>query len=197
MKKNDYVEKFHVENGRLYYENEIIGKDEKTPGFTQYYFEKDCLGAGANGITYKVKHRILDIYQVVKIYFPEEGKNVIDKAKEEAKKNAKFYLAGTIAVVFDAGEFDYPVKIAYSVMESVQGFYTFKQLKIDLKNRFKVSNNACLDIMNRDHRCYMNKALSICAGFLASVMELYQKDTTHGDLDHSGVRHLEYSIKKI
>ena len=78
------------------------------------------MGSGANGVTFSVTHKILNVKQVIKIYFPKENeKYVSNKAQEEARKNANTTLAGVIAVIFDAGEYTYPCKLWYSIMESV------------------------------------------------------------------------------
>ena len=104
--------KLKVIDGKLYCDGECVGKTKDIAGFAQYYFEEEPLGSGANGVTFSVTHKILNVKQVIKIYFPKENeKYVSNKAQEEARKNANTTLAGVIAVIFDAGEYTYPCKL--------------------------------------------------------------------------------------
>lgn len=111
--------KLKVINGKLYFDGECVGEAKDIAGFTQYYFEEEPLGYGANGVTFCVTHKILNVKQVIKIYFPKENeKYVSHKAQEEARKNANTALAGVIAVVYDAGEYTYPCKLWYSMYKA-------------------------------------------------------------------------------
>lgn len=88
--------KLKVINGKLYFDGECVGEAKDIAGFTQYYFEEEPLGYGANGVTFCVTHKILNVKQVIKIYFPKENeKYVSHKAQEEARKNANTALAGS------------------------------------------------------------------------------------------------------
>ena len=83
-----------VKEGILYCDGKPVGESQNKNGFSQYYFDEEPLGSGANGVTFSVTHKILGVRQVVKIYFPKEDETSVSrKAKEEAKKNANTRLA--------------------------------------------------------------------------------------------------------
>ena len=67
----------NVKEGKLYFGSKLIGASENTPGFSQYIFDSEPLGSGANGITYGVTHKLLGVRQVIKIYFPKENETYI------------------------------------------------------------------------------------------------------------------------
>lgn len=184
------IKLFTINNGYLEYDQKRVGKDALTPGFERLEF-KEQLSHGANGITFRVIHKILKVEQVVKIYVPDiEGENQ-RRAIAEAKKNAKTDLNGLIAVVFDAGEYQYPVKIGFSVMESINGFLTLKELRRELKNEnstnYSLLPKESFDIYASVWRKYLYNILNIAAGFLRTVIFMYKKGYTHGDLNPGNV----------
>lgn len=92
------MELLRIENGKLLLDNCRIGNDINVPGFEKYEFEEE-LGRGANGAVFRVKHSLLGIYQVVKIYFPKDEEDIVlTKAQYEAIKNADNKLNGIVAV---------------------------------------------------------------------------------------------------
>ena len=94
----------NVRKGKLYFGSKLVGISASTPGFSQYIFDSEPLGRGANGITYRVTHKLLGIKQVIKIYFPKENETDISiKAKEESIKNANTALAGIVAITLRGG----------------------------------------------------------------------------------------------
>ncbi len=145
-KKDIHKKRLLVKDGLLYCDGKLVGESKEKGGFLQYYFDKEPLGNGANGITFSVTHKILNVKQVVKIYFPKEDeKDVSHKAREEAIKNANTKLAGVAAVIFDAGEYEYPCKLWYSIMESVSSYCTIKQWR-EKRNIYFPDNGAKFDI---------------------------------------------------
>ena len=55
-----------------------------------------------------------------------------------------FILAGITAVIFDAGEYEYPCKLWYSIMESVSSYCTIKQWR-SKRNGYFPSNSSQFD----------------------------------------------------
>lgn len=179
--------KLSVKNGELLCNNRKIGMDKKTPGFSQYIFDEEPLGKGANGITYRVTHKVLGVRQVVKIYFPKDDEtDNVHKAREESIKNANTALNGIIAVTFDAGVYSYPCRLWYSCMESVSSFATIKEWRKERDGYFKINGNS-FDVFDMKCLRYMNTALKLAAGILQAVIGLYEHDVIHGDLNPGNI----------
>lgn len=188
---------FSVENEKLLYSGEVVGDGESSPGFRQFSFEETALGEGGNGVTYRVRHRVLQVDQVVKLYFPGNV-DTADKARLEAIKNADPRVRNVIAQVHDAGTYHFPEKISYSVMESVPGFQTlqewladrdaqweFAQLRAYNDNRF--DDVGAQKWKNRRSRTVVAEALNVAAGFVGAVARLHAAKVTHGDLNSSNI----------
>lgn len=179
--------KLKVIDGKLYCGGERVGKTKDIAGFAQYYFEEEPLGSGANGVTFSVTHKILNVKQVIKIYFPKGNeKYVSNKAQEEARKNANTTLAGIIAVIFDAGEYTYPCKLWYSIMESVSSYCTIKQWRAKRNNYFQ-SNSKQFDVNNSNCLSSIHTSLNLSAGILKAVITLYENNIIHGDLNPGNI----------
>lgn len=186
-KKDTQEKKLSVIDGILYCDGKRVGESEEKGGFIQYYFDEKPLGEGANGITFGVTHKILNVKQVVKIYFPKEDEqNVSRKAKEEAKKNANTILAGVTALTFDAGEYGYPCKLWYSIMESVSSYCTIKQWRASRDTYFQ-NHNKKFDIEDIQCKSNLHTSLNLAAGFLKAVIILYENNIIHGDLNPGNV----------
>lgn len=185
--KNDQEEKLMVRDGILYCAGKCIGESQERRGFLQYYFDEEPLGCGANGVTFSVTHKILNVKQVIKIYFPKEDEEQASfKAKEEARKNANTLLAGVTAVIFDAGEYNYPCKLWYSIMESVSSYCTIKQWRANREEYFP-SNKNRFDIKSKKCQSSIHASLNLAAGFLKAVIVLYENNVVHGDLNPGNV----------
>lgn len=177
----------NVIEGKLYFGSKLVGDSESTPGFSQYIFDSEPLGSGANGITYGVTHKLLGVRQVIKIYFPKENETDISiKAKEESIKNANTALVGIVAVTFDAGEYSYPCRLWYSVMESVTSYATIKEWR-NKRNDYFTSNTSKFDITEPMCLSSIHTALNLAAGLLQSVIGLYENNVIHGDLNPGNI----------
>lgn len=164
-----------------------MGNSEKAPGFLNYKFDDEPLGSGANGVTYGVTHKLLGVRQVIKIYFPKENETDISiKAKEESIKNANTTLSGIIAVTFDAGEYTYPCRLWYSIMESVTSYATIKEWR-KKRNIFFPINKKKFDISDSTCLSSIHTSLNLAAGLLKSTIGLYENDVVHGDLNPSNI----------
>lgn len=177
----------NVREGKLYFGDKLVGVSESVSGFSQYVFDNEPLGSGANGVTYGMTHKLLGVRQVVKIYFPKENETDIStKAKEESIKNANTTLTGIVAVTFDAGEYSYPCRLWYSIMESVTSYATIKEWRekrdyyfATNKNKFDISEPMCLSSIHT--------SLNLAAGLLQSVIGLYENGVIHGDLNPGNI----------
>ncbi len=186
-KKSVQEERLKVKDGILYYDGKCIGESQERRGFSKYYFDDEPLGRGANGITFSVTHKILNVKQVIKIYFPKEGEDQISlKAREEAGKNANTLLSGAIAVIFDAGEYNYPCKLWYSIMENVPSYWTIKQWRANREKYFPSIKNK-FDIKSEDCQISIYASLNLAAGFLKTVITLYENNIIHGDLNPGNI----------
>ncbi|MDN5605825.1 MAG: hypothetical protein L0G59_10465 [Kocuria sp.] len=158
-----------------------MGESSSQPGFEKYRFDDVQLGSGANGVTYRVRHKHLDLDQVVKLYFPRgpEGFDSHGRGQLEARKNAEASLSNAIAVVHDAGVYSYPTMISYSCMESVEGVFTLSEWVNSRRTflmRAKAEHPELLVAARAD-------ALNVGMGFLKTVLEVFTKGITHGDLN--------------
>jgi serine/threonine protein kinase len=179
-------DRLKVMNGTLLFDERPVGKSCKESGFSQYYFDDMPLGKGANGITFSVTHKTLNVKQVIKIYFPKENENDLQlKATEEAKKNANTALAGISAIVFDAGEYNYPCKIWYSIMESVTSYCTIKQWR-ERRNEYFVQNKK-FDIDDSSCRSSIHTSINLAAGLLKATIIMYENEIIHGDLNPGNI----------
>lgn len=177
----------NVKEGKLYFGSKLIGASENTPGFSQYIFDSEPLGSGANGITYGVTHKLLGVRQVIKIYFPKENEtDILIKEKEESIKNANTALTGIVAVTFDAGEYSYPCRLWYSVMESVTSYATIKDWR-KKRNAYFTSNESKFDIADSMCLSSIHTSLNLAAGLLQSVIGLYENNVIHGDLNPGNI----------
>ena len=101
--------------------------------------------------------KVLNVRQVIKIYFPKETEeDISQKAKAESIKNANTTLTGIVAVTFDAGEYKYPCRLWYSVMESVTSYCTIKDWR-DLNEQ--AQNRLHLIIRQMQEAEYVNDEL--------------------------------------
>lgn len=177
----------NVKEGKLYYGRELVGNSASVSGFSQYIFDSEPLGMGANGVTYGVTHKFLGVRQVIKIYFPKESETDISlKAKEESIKNANTTLTGIIAVTFDAGEYSFPCRLWYSIMESVTSYATIKEWR-KKRNIYFTSNESKFDIEEPMCLSSIHTSLNLAAGLLKSVIGLYENDVIHGDLNPGNI----------
>lgn len=177
----------NVKEGKLYYGSELVGNSASVSGFSQYIFDSEPLGMGANGVTYGVTHKFLGVRQVIKIYFPKESETDISlKAKEESIKNANTTLTGIIAVTFDAGEYSFPCRLWYSIMESVTSYATIKEWR-KKRNIYFTSNESKFDIEEPMCLSSIHTSLNLAAGLLQSVIGLYENDVIHGDLNPGNI----------
>lgn len=183
--KEEFAKKFKVKNGQLYYEDDIIGKSEDSPGFSEYIFDEVPLGSGRNGIAFAATHKTLDVKQVVKLYFPVKDQEEISlKVREETKKNANPSLAGILAVIFDAGVYEHPHKFWYSKMESINSYCSIKDWK---KIRDEIFAFKSFDVEESLCMCSAHVILNLTAGLLKTVIALYANGFIHGDLNPGNI----------
>src|SRR5699024_7025549 len=166
------------------------------PGFQQYAFEDSPLGEGANGVTYRVQHRVLGVNQVVKLYFP--GSDVgLHKARLEAVKNSDPRVRDVVAQVHDAGIYRYPTRIAFSVMESVSDIQTLGEW-LDQRDAEWIFyrahvNNTEYSLREKNvqksviQRIVIAEALNVAAGYIGAVVKLHAAGVTHGDLNPGNI----------
>lgn len=177
----------NVIEGKLYYGDKLVGDSEFVPGFLNYIFDNESLGNGANGVTYGVTHKLLGVRQVIKIYFPKENETDISiKAKEESIKNANTNLLGIVAVTFDAGEYIYPCRLWYSIMESVTSYATIKEWR-KVRDNFFPTNEKKFDINELTCLSSIHTSLNLAAGLLKAIIGLYENDVIHGDLNPGNI----------
>ena len=185
-------QKLSVKNKKLLYNGKYIGSSKHHKGFEKLDFLPDMIGSGANGCVFRVIHKTLQTEQIVKIYFPNKN-NGNEKSRLEAQKNANPLLKDVIALVHDAGIYMYPCEIAYSIMESVSHYFTFKEWKKKRANYIQKYNNVynidlnCFSFQNDESKSLLCHELNFAAGFLKSVLGLYSCNVIHGDLNPGNI----------
>ncbi|WP_146078003.1 hypothetical protein [Pseudoclavibacter sp. AY1F1] len=177
----------------LYYNGKRIGHSELQAGFSRFFFERAPLGEGGNGVTFRVRHRILNTQQVVKVYFP--GRNgVAIKAQLEAMKNADRRVSEVLALVHDAGTYEYPEPISFSVMESIDNIQTLREWIAQRNAMWEFAlisnvdeNRTSSDWLETRQRIVQAEALNVATGFMAAVVRLHSPLITHGDLNPGNI----------
>ena len=184
------LKKISINNGGvLYYEEKQFLIENDVPAFQNLEFKKP-LSNGANGITFIVFHKYLEIEQLVKLYFITDDKIEI-KAIEETKKNSSVKLGDTIARVYDSGKLLFPVYAYYSIMELVENSLTLKDylkvrtsfisaLKEISLSKIMLEKNSVFDII-------LQEGVNLCIYFLRDISYLIKYKIRHGDLNPGNI----------
>lgn len=186
-KKEERESDFHIKDGKLFYKGKMVGNSKKQPGFPRLKFIEESVGSGHNAMVFKVKHTYLDGEQIVKIYFPHAD-NSYGKIQLETQKNANVEVEDLSAIVYDAGEYTYPIPIHFSIMRYVQNL-TFKKWCKLREDRFvrKLTRYKYIDILDENVAICIHNTLNFSAGYLKAVMELYHKGSSHGDMNPGNI----------
>lgn len=187
----DYIEKevlprlsIDSQNGVLLYDNKLLAFDNGLSPFHNLEF-KNLLSYGANGITYRVLHKVLKIEQLVKLYFFTDDESK-DKALTESKKNSTVNLADSIARVYDVGMLAQPVEAVYSIMEFVGNSMTLREY-LDNRDSFwnilsDLSPGETLLHFDSIFGPLFQESINIATYFIRAVAYLIKSDIRHGDL---------------
>lgn len=165
----------------------MVGDSKDQPGFPRLNFIEESVGSGHNAIVFKAKHTYLEVEQIVKIYFPHAD-NSYGKIQLETQKNANVEVEDISAIVYDAGEYTYPIPVRFSIMRFIQNL-TFREWCELRENRFvrKLTQYKYLDILDENVAICIHNTLNFSAGYLKAVMELYHKGSSHGDMNHGNI----------
>jgi len=205
---------FRIVSGRLFLGEFPVGDSSTKRGFQGFVFDEE-LGSGATGSAFLVWNLELQVEQVIKVCLCRGNPDGIERAREEARRNANTNLRDVIAVVFAAGEYRYPSLLFYSVMELIPNSCTIKRWRLwrdenekmlnfpdvvgtEGKNIIEIQedmfrNNSRLDSGFRSVSPYMRfkglqaLSLNLAAGFLDTVRKLYEQGTYSGDLNPGNV----------
>ena len=152
---------------------------ENCPTFN-HYEEFAELGKGANAVTFKAKHKIINQVVVIKVYakFKRNAELMDQKHLAEIKKNSEFRLTKDQSVVFDAGTISIKNEnYQYSIMNYLDGI-TLKQWlekKRSLQKRLiEIEINAALGFL---YCCY-------------NLIENDYDEIIHGDINQGNVMFL-------
>lgn len=173
---------FKINNGKLTYKNNALKGVQKEELFTKYDFIS-ILGKGANGITFLVHHRFIQVKQVIKIY----SENIsYDKAVKEIKKNSIPKLQSISAVNYDGGQIISPFKSCYSIMENIEGFTTLKKW---IQNRDYIWDNSDKESADFDSikEYIFSESLNMLISFLKTIVLKNEVDIVHGDLNDNNI----------
>lgn len=184
------LKKISINNGGvLYYEEKQFLIENDVPAFQNLEFKKP-LSNGANGITFIVFHKYLEIEQLVKLYFITDDKIEI-KAIEETKKNSSVKLGDTIARVYDSGKLLFPVYAYYSIMELVENSLTLKDyLKVRTSFISALKEISLSKIMlekNSVFNIIFQEGVNLCIYFLRDISYLIKYKIRHGDLNPGNI----------
>jgi serine/threonine protein kinase len=178
---------FNIHQGKLFYDNKAFLGANKAPLFTNYEF-LSSLGEGANGITFLVRHKFLQVKQVLKIYADTIS---YDKAVNEIRKNALLQLQSINAVNYDGGEIWAPFHSCYAIMEIVEGHTTLKNW-ISSRDHFYES----LDPQGPDFKTIeeftYSATLNMAVSLLKTIVLKNETTIVHGDLNDNNI--LVYNI---
>ncbi|NQK52368.1 hypothetical protein HO479_10230 [Streptococcus suis] len=183
------LEKISINDGILCYEEQQFLFENELPAFQNLEFRK-VLSNGANGITFIVFHKFLNIEQLVKLYFITDDKNEI-KAIEETKKNSNVKLGDTIARLYDSGKLLFPVPVYYSIMELVENSLTLKdylEVRTSLIATLKeISPSSKMLEKNSVFGIILQEGMNLCIYFLRDISYLIKHKIRHGDLNPGNI----------
>lgn len=189
--KNEYEEKFEVEDGKIIYDKHHLFDKHHNVIFDNKYEIQKKLGGGANGITFLGKHKFLNLNQVIKIYFPLESTKSVEsketvKAKNEKnvfeiQKNANIDLNNINAINHDGGEIDFPEKMYYSIMKSVENHITLRNWIKNRDSYFNVAKKICNKNELPLHYVY-GESLNMAISLYKNIILKNDYGIVHGDL---------------
>lgn len=181
---------FSLDSNAILYDGKEI-KELNNILSKKFHIEK-IIQAGANGITILVKHKLLDIRQVVKVYF--DSKNY-QKDLLESKKNASNIFRKHSLRVFDAGNFEFEnKKLLYSIMEFGNGESISKWAD-------RLANLYAEAKADEEKRNVIQIGINIIAAMVVAFSDYIKAGKTHGDLNPGNVmiyynENTEEQIKK-
>ena len=177
--------RFSICEGLLCIDGKPIGDDPHSHGFNHLRFNRQ-LGSGASGTVFSAENEVIKVEQAVKVYLDEpDMSEKSEKPSLEAIKNANRALSRWIASVNDAGAYEYPVPISYSVMEMIPSAQTLGSW---LKERNEVNGeiNSTYRKQSPDREFtlrLMAQSVDVAAGLLNPVLGLHHASVIHGDLN--------------
>lgn len=155
-----------------------ISDMEKESEFSHYCDFKE-IAHGCNGVVFMARHRLLETYVAIKIYYFNESNPLSydNKALQEIKKNASFRISNEQPVIFDTGIITInKVQYRYSIQEYLNAI-TLKEWHSRRKNYSKYIDDETMCVIQ------INAAL----GFLYSCLEMINAEKIHGDLNDGNV----------
>ncbi|MEZ7743545.1 hypothetical protein O3800_00965 [Gemella sanguinis] len=181
MKKK---ENLIIKNKKLYFNDSLVTEN------CQYPFEKieflSEIGEGANGKAYKVRHKVLDIHQVVKVSKSNYQKNIF-----ESIKNSSSEVSEVIAVVSDAGIFDNPSETSYSIMSSINKSISLSDWILCRDNLLSLAKEKYKENPLKSYSYLsgfiVQYSLSLAANFLYTYSILHKASIIHGDLNPKNI----------
>lgn len=178
------TENLTIKNNKLYFNDSPVTEKSKYP-FEKLEFIRE-IGEGANGKVYKVRHKVLNIFQVVKVSKSDYQKNIL-----ESIKNASGEVSEVIAVVSDAGTFDYPSETSYSIMSCINESITFSDWILCRDNLLKFAEKEHKENPLKSYSYLsgfiVQYSLSLAANFLYTYSILHKASIIHGDLNPKNI----------
>ena len=187
------TENLTIKNNKLYFNDSLVTEKSKYP-FEKLEFIRE-IGEGANGKVYKVRHKVLKIYQVVKVSKSDYQKNIL-----ESIKNTSGEVSEVIAVVSDAGIFDNPSETSYSIMSCINESISFSDWILCRDNLLKFTqeeyNENPLKIESYASGYIMQYSLSLAANFLYTYSKLHKASIIHGDLNPKNILIIDFILNE-
>lgn len=178
------TENLIIRDKKLYFNDSKVIENSNYP-FEKLEFLRE-IGEGSNGKVYKAKHKVLNIYQVVKVSKSDYQKNIL-----ESIKNALGEVSEVIAVVSDAGTFDYPSETSYSIMSCINESISFSDWILCRDNLLKFAKEEYkenpLKIESYASGLIVQYSLSLAANFLYTYSKLHKASIIHGDLNPKNI----------
>lgn len=181
--EDEIIPHLQIIYGELFFKEELINID------TNLEFKK-ILSYGANGVTFVVLHKLLNLEQLIKIYFITDD---IFKTKvlTESKKNSTLNMADSTARVYDVGILNNPVEIVYSKMEFIENsmtlkdYLTYRRTFVSILKELSPADNLLKfkSILGP----LFQESINIATYFIRSVAYLIKNDIRHGDLNPGNI----------
>lgn len=187
--EDNVIPNLKIKDGKIQFKDEYLMLEEDLYPFHNLEF-RSFLSSGANGVVYKVVHKILRIEQLVKLYYITDS-IFLEKALAESKKNSTLNMADSIARVYDVGIITKPVQFVYSIMEFVDNSLPLSEYLKYRSILWRILNSLCpseklIQVESR-YGILFQESINIASYFIRAIAYLIKNQIRHGDLNPGNI----------
>ena len=187
--EDNVIPNLKIDDGKILFKDKCLMLEEDLYPFHNLEF-RSLLSSGANGVVYKVVHKILQIEQLVKLYCITDCA-FLEKALAESKKNSTLNMADSIARVYDVGIITKPVQFVYSIMEFVDNSLTLSEYLNYRSILWSILNSLSpLEKLTQAESRYgilFQESINVASYFIRAIAYLIKNQIRHGDLNPGNI----------